>query len=94
MMDIGFVLFFVVFLVFVVGGLALMIWTLVDVVRMPSDASFKAGTQLVRVLVILFAQVIGAIVYLVVGRPPGGASGARQRALLPPSVPPPPSGTV
>jgi hypothetical protein len=94
MMDIGFVLFFVVFLVFVVGGLALMIWTLVDVVRMPSDASFKAGTQLVWVLVILFAQVIGAIVYLVVGRPPGGASGARQRALLPPSVPPPPSGTV
>jgi hypothetical protein len=94
MMDIGFVLFFVVFLVFVVGGLGLMIWTLVDVVRMPSDASFKAGTQLVWVLVILFAQVIGAIVYLVVGRPPGGANGARQRALLPPAVPPPPSGTV
>jgi hypothetical protein len=94
MMDIGFVLFFVVFLVFVVGGLGLMIWTLVDVVQMPSDASFKAGTQLVWVLVILFAQVIGAIVYLVVGRPPGGASGARQRALLPPSVPPPPSGAV
>lgn len=51
--------------------LALVIWSLVDVVRMPNDASFKAGTQIVWVLVILLGGMIGAIVYLVVGRPPG-----------------------
>ena len=83
-------LFVLFFLVFVVGGLAVMIWTLVDVIRMPSDASFKAGTQLVWVLVILFAQVIGAIVYLAVGRPPGGATAARERAALSPPAPPAP----
>ena len=83
----AFVLFF---LVFVVGGLAVMIWALVDVVRMPNDASFKTGTQLVWVLVILLAQGIGAIVYLLVGRPPGGATAAREHAALPPPAPPPP----
>ncbi len=78
------------FLVFVVGGLAVMIWALVDVVRMPSDASFKAGTQLVWVLVILLAQIVGAIVYLAVGRPPGGATAAREHAALSPPTPPAP----
>jgi hypothetical protein len=78
------------FLVLVVGGLAVMIRALVDVVRMPGDASFKAGTQLVWVLVILLARVVGAIVYLVVGRPPGGATAARERAALPPPAPPAP----
>jgi hypothetical protein len=80
----------VLFLVFVVGGLAVMIWALVDVVRMPNDASFKSGTQLVWVLVILLAQGIGAIVYRIVGRPPGGVTAARERAALPPPAPPPP----
>ena len=85
--------FFLIFFVFVFGGIALMVYALVDVVRMPNDASFKAGTQLVWVLVVLLAQGIGAIVYLVVGRPPGGATGARERletgGMLPPA---PPSG--
>jgi len=82
------------FLVFVIGGLAVMMWALVDVVRKPNDSSFKAGTQLVWVLVILLAQVIGAIVYLAVGRPPGGATAAQARAALPPPAPPPPPSTA
>ena len=82
------------FLVFVIGGLAAMVWALVDVARMPNDASFKTGTQLVWVLVILLAQVIGAIVYLAVGRPPGGATAAQARAALPPPAPPPPPSTA
>ena len=49
---------------FVVGGLAVMIYALVDAIRMPSDADFTSGTQLVWILVILLAQVIGAIIYL------------------------------
>ena len=62
MTSVGFVLFF---LIFVVGGIALFIYALVDVIRMPNDASFKAGTQLIWILVILLAQGIGAIIYLI-----------------------------
>ncbi len=86
--------FFLFFLVFVVGGLAVLIYALVDAIRMPSDADFKAGTQLVWILVILLAQVIGAIIYLIVGRPPGGATAARAHPRLPPSIPPPSTGVV
>lgn len=45
------------------------IWTLVDVLKVPSDDRFRAGNQLVWVLVIVFTQIIGSIIYLVVGRP-------------------------
>jgi hypothetical protein len=86
--------FFLFFLVFVVGGIALLVYALVDVVRMPSDADFKTGTQIVWVLVILLAQGIGAIIYLIVGRPPGGATAAREHPKLPSPVPPPPTGAV
>jgi hypothetical protein len=73
--------FLLCFLVFVVGGLVVLIYALVDAIRMPNDADFKAGTQLVWILVILLAQVIGAIICLIVGRPPGGATaGARAPA--------------
>jgi hypothetical protein len=84
------------FFVFVIGGLVVMIYALVDAVRMPNDQAFKSGTQLVWILVILLAQGIGAIIYLIVGRPPGGATEAQRRALAapPPSVPPPPSGAL
>ncbi len=86
-----FVLFF---LIFMVGGLALFIYALVDVIRMPNDASFKAGTQLIWILVILLAQGIGAIIYLIVGRPPGGATAARADPAPPRSIPPPPDGAL
>ena len=86
-----FVLFF---LVFVVGGLAVLIYALVDAIRMPSDADFKAGTLLVWILVIRVAQVIGAIIYLVVGRPQGGATEARAHPRPPATIPPPPAGVV
>jgi hypothetical protein len=87
-------IFLLFFLVFVVGGLAVLIYALVDAIRMPSDADFKAGTQLIWILVILLAQVIGAIIYLVVGRPPGGATAAREHPRPPASIPPPPAGVV
>lgn len=79
------------FLVLGVGGLILFIWALVDVVRMPNDASFKSGTQLIWVLVVVLAQGIGALIYFIVGRPPGGATAARARIEAnPPTLPPPP----
>jgi phospholipase D-like protein len=85
---------FTLFLVFALGSLGLVIMTLVDVVRMPNDASFKSGTQIVWVIVILLAGLIGAIIYLAVGRPRGGSTAARQHPAVPPPPPPPPSGTV
>ena len=91
MTSTGFVLFF---LIFVVGGIALFIYALVDVIRMPNDASFKAGTQLIWILVILLAQGIGAIIYMIVGRPPGGATAARVAPAAPASIPPPPDGAL
>ncbi len=36
---------------------------------MPSDDRFRNGTQLIWVLVIVFTQIIGSIIYLAVGRP-------------------------
>ena len=82
------------FVAFFVSTIGLVIWTLVDVVRMPGDASFKAGTQLVWVIVILLAVLVGAIIYLAVGRPPGGATAARQRLPVGTPPPPPPSGAL
>jgi hypothetical protein len=87
-------IFLLFFLVFVVGGLAVLIYALVDAIQMPSDADFKAGTQLIWILVILLAQVIGAIIYLVVGRPPGGATAARKHPRPPASIPQRPTGVV
>jgi hypothetical protein len=77
-----------------ISTIALVIWSLVDVVRMPNDASFKTGTQIVWVIVILLGGLIGAIIYFAIGRPPGGAMAARQRPAIAASPPPPPSGTV
>jgi hypothetical protein len=90
----GIFLFYLFVLVFIVGSVAVFIYALVDVIRMPNDAAFKTGTQLVWVLVVLLAQGIGAIVYLVVGRPPGGATAAREHPQPPKLIPPPPSGAV
>ena len=90
----GLFLFYLFAIAFVAGSIALFVYALVDAIRMPNDASFKAGTQLVWILVILLAQGIGAIIYLVVGRPPGGATGAHERLPASPTAPPPPAGTV
>jgi hypothetical protein len=92
--------FFAFFLILMVAGLAFWIWALVDCVRVPDDSLYQSGTKLVWVLVIVLAGWIGAIVYVVAGRPVSGA-GPRQpprpwpeapspsSAVLP-AVPPPP----
>jgi hypothetical protein len=48
---------------------ALWIWALVDAIRVPDDADYRAGTKLIWVLVIVLAGFVGAAVYLAVGRP-------------------------
>ena len=72
--------FLAIFLVIWIVGLVLTVWALVDCIRVPDDSMYRAGTKLIWVLVILFANIVGAIIYFVVGRPVAGAT---------PSPPPP-----
>jgi len=52
-----------------IGAFVFWIWALVDAIRVPDDSRFRAGNKLLWVLVIVFLHVIGAIIYVVVGRP-------------------------
>jgi hypothetical protein len=56
-------------LLLALGAFALWVWTLVDVIQVPGDDRFRAGNQLIWVLVIVFTQVIGSVIYLAIGRP-------------------------
>jgi hypothetical protein len=89
-MDEGAVALMIAFILLAVAGFAVWIWALVDVVRVPDESMFRAGNKLIWVLVVVLAGFVGAIVYLVVGRP---AAGATQG---PPGgwVPPPPPGSL
>ena len=70
-----------------IGGIALWIFALVDCIRVPDDSMYRSGTKLIWIIVIALTQVIGAIIYPVIGRP---AAGTRPPAVgMPP--PPPPS---
>jgi hypothetical protein len=85
--------FFLFVVVLGIGGIVLWIWALVDCIRVPDDRYYRSGTKLVWVLVIALLQGIGAIVYLVAGRPDkkvraGWTAGGS--AQIPPPPPPPP----
>lgn len=69
---------------------AFWIWAIVDVVKVPDDSMFKTGNKLVWVLVVVLAQVIGAIIYVAVGRPSPANRAARPPASMDPNQPPPP----
>jgi len=72
-----------------IGGIALWIFALVDCIRVPDDSMYRSGTKLIWIIVIALTQVIGAIIYLVIGRPEAG--------IRPPAVrmpPPPPPSTI
>lgn len=45
------------------------IYALVDAIRVPTDDDYRAGTKLIWVLVIVFGHLIGAIIYLAMGKP-------------------------
>lgn len=83
--------FFLVFGVFAVAGLILWIWALVDAIRVPDESMFQSGNRLIWVIVIVLTGFIGAIIYLVVGRP---TDAVRARGPIPRSVPPPPPGSL
>ena len=72
-------------MVLFIAGLALWIWALVDAIQVRDDAMYQSGSKLIWVLVIVLAGVIGAIIYLVAGRPKPDAA---------PGQPPAPSGSL
>src|SRR5258705_11751 len=60
-----------IWLLVAVAWIGVWIWALVDAIRNPA---LDSTTRLIWVLVILFAQVIGAVVYLAIGRSPRAGS--------------------
>lgn len=83
--------FFVIFWLFFIANIVLVIWGLVDAIKVPDDRMYKAGNKLIWVLVILLGGFVGAIVYFAVGRP----SHDRTVGSLPGSeLPPPPPGAL
>lgn len=81
---------FIGFLLFFVANLMLVIWALIDAIKVPDDSMFKAGNKLIWVIVIVFTGFIGAIVYLAVGRPSAGGGVAGSPSSMDPNQPPPP----
>ena len=82
--------FFLFFTIFAIAALGVWIWALVDAISVPNDSDYKTGNKLIWVVVIVFAQFIGAIVYLAVGRP----DKLRPPVAAPPSVGQPPPGSM
>lgn len=64
---------FGIFFLFFIANFVLVVWALIDAIKVPHDSVFKAGTKLIWLLVILFAGFVGAIIYFAVGRPAPGA---------------------
>lgn len=51
-------------------AIVLLVYALVDAIRVPDDSMYRAGNKLIWVLVIILAQpLIGPIIYLVIGSP-------------------------
>jgi hypothetical protein len=53
----------------VIAAVAFWVWALIDAIRVPDDSQFRAGNKLLRVIVVVFLHIIGAIIYVAVGRP-------------------------
>jgi hypothetical protein len=78
------------FLTVGIAAFAFWIWAIVDVVKVADDSKFRAGDKLIWVLVIVFTHVIGAIIYVVVGRPEPRSQAAGGGPIDPGQPPPPP----
>jgi hypothetical protein len=83
------VLLFAFLMILAIAALVLWIWALVDAIQVPDDSMYRSGTKLVWILVIVFLHVIGAAIYLAIGRPVGGASTRPPSGA--PGLPPPPA---
>lgn len=82
--------FFFLFGIFWIGALVLWVWALVDCIQVPDDSLYESGNKLIWVLVIVLANVIGAILYFAIGKPRGGAGTRHPSGGPGPPLPPPP----
>jgi len=57
-----------------IGAIALWIWALVDCIQVPDDSMYESGNKLIWVLIIVLTNWIGALLYLLIGRPRGSKS--------------------
>ena len=85
---------FGIFMLFFIANVVLVIWALVDAIKVPDDSMFKAGNKLIWVLVIVLTGMIGAIIYLLVGRPEPGRPAVGPTSVDRGQVPPPPPGAI
>lgn len=65
-----FVVFFLLVTAFAIAATGFWIWMLVDAIQVPADQYYKGGSKVTWVLVIALLQALGALVYLLAGRPP------------------------
>jgi Phospholipase_D-nuclease N-terminal len=84
-------LVFIPFGLLFVGSFVVWIWALVDAIQVPDDSMYRSGTKLVWVLVVVLTQVVGAIIYFAIGRPPRRAAPTSAPPPAPPPPPPTPS---
>ena len=58
-------------IMFAVGTayLGVWIWALVDAIKVPDEDLYRAGNRLVWIVVIVLTGALGAIIYVMVGRP-------------------------
>lgn len=71
-----------------IAGLVLWIWALVDCLQVPDDSMYESGNKLVWVLIIVFLNWIGALLYLLIGRPRGPRPSGSGPSAPGPSAPP------
>lgn len=81
---------FIILWLFFLANLILVIWALIDAIKVPDESMYKAGSKLIWVLVILLGGFVGAIVYLAVGRPSSAGRVHGGRPAVDPDMPPPP----
>lgn len=84
---------FLVFWLFALANIVVVVWALVDAIKVPDESMYRAGNKLIWVLVILFAGFVGAIVYFLVGRPRDGGRAGTDMAWRD-QLPPPPPGSL
>jgi Phospholipase_D-nuclease N-terminal len=53
----------------VIGSLVVWVWALVDALRVRDDALYRTGTKTMWVLFIALTHALGAVIYVLVGRP-------------------------
>jgi hypothetical protein len=68
-----------------IAAIVLLVYALVDAIRVPDDSMYRAGNKLIWVLVIvLLPFFVGPLVYLVVGAPASERRPRRRWSQTPP----------